>query len=377
MSERELRRRLAAVPVPDAAAEERSWRVVRAAFAEQQPAPRRLPSRVAIALVALGALAAAAASPPGRAVLTSVREAVGIERAEPALFSLPADGRLLVTSADGAWVVSPDGSRRLLGPYSEAAWSPFGRFVVVARRNELAALEPDGTVRWQLPRRHVRFPRWGGTATDTRIAYLTDSRLHVVPGDGTGDVDAGGLPAAARVAPAWQPGAEHVLAYATTRGRVYVYETAGALRWRSRPFAAPRQLHWSADGRRLLLVTRDRLVLFAAGRAEPLAITPLPGVVEAAFAPSGRAIAVVRARDVLLLDGDRLAGRPRELFAGAGRFDGIAWSPDGRWLTVSWPDADQWVFLRVRGAHRLRAVSNVRDQLGERATLRGWAPTGS
>ena len=64
--------------------------------------------------------------------------------------------------------------------------------------NELAALEPDGDVRWTLARPAVRFPRWGGTATDTRIAYLTGSRLHVVAGDGTGDDAVRGLPAAAR-----------------------------------------------------------------------------------------------------------------------------------------------------------------------------------
>jgi hypothetical protein len=372
MTERELRRALAQVRVPDAEAEERSWQVVRAAFAAREPSPRRLPVRAAVVLIALGALVAAAVSPPGRAILEGVREAVGIERAEPALFSLPAEGRLLVTSSEGAWVVSHDGGRRLLGPYAEAAWSPFGRFVVVARPNEVAALEPDGTVHWQLPRRDVRFPRWGGTTTDTRIAYLAGSRLHVVAGDGTGDVDAGGLPAAAAVAPAWQPGAQHVVAYVTTRGRVYVYETAGAFRWRSRPFAGARQLLWSADGRALLLVTRDRLVVFAAGRPEPLAVRPLRGVVEAAFAPSGREVAVVRARDVLLLDADRLGGRPDQVFAGAGPFGGLAWSPDGRWLAVSWRDADQWVFVRATGAHRLEAVSNVREQLGAGATLRGW-----
>jgi hypothetical protein len=375
MTERRLRRALEDLHLPSAETEERGWQMVRAAFAEREPVPRRIPVRPVLALALLGVLVAAVASPPGRAVLGSVREAIGVERAQPSLFALPAKGRLLVTSPAGAWVVADDGAKRLLGRYAEASWSPFGRFVIAARQHELVALEPDGTVRWQLARRNVRFPRWGGTRADTRIAYLTGSRLHVVAGDGTGDVDAGGLPAAAAVAPAWQPGARHIVAYVTTRGRVYLYAAdGGAVVWRSAPFAGARQLTWSADGRRLILVTRDRLILFAAGRPEPLSVTTLPGMLGAAFDPAGRRVAVVRARDVLLLDADRLPlrGRPERIFAGAGRLAGVAWAPDGRWLLVTWPDADQWVFMRSSGPHRLDAVSNVAEQFQGPASLAGW-----
>ena len=136
-----------------------------------------------MALVAVAGLL----SPPGRAVLDEIREVVGVEKAQPALFSLPAPGRLLVTADSGAWVVDADGSKRLLGNYREASWSPFGRFVVASRRNELVALTPDGDVRWSLARPDVRFPRWGGTKTDTRIAYLSDGTLRIVGGDGKGD----------------------------------------------------------------------------------------------------------------------------------------------------------------------------------------------
>ena len=149
----------------------RTWAVVRAAFAERQPIerrPRRL--RPVIALAVVFALVAAALSAPGRAVIDEIREAVGVERAQPALFSLPAGGRLLVASDVGIWLVQEDGSKRLLGDYREATWSPFGRFVVAVRENELAALELDGDVRWTLARPGVRFPRWTGTETDTRIA---------------------------------------------------------------------------------------------------------------------------------------------------------------------------------------------------------------
>jgi hypothetical protein len=354
------------VPLPgEFEARRRSWPVVRESFASREPARRRLPVRLrtVVAVAAALALVAAALSPPGTAVIDRVREAIGVAEAEPALFSLPARGRLLVVSDSGAWVVHPDGGKRRLGPWREASWSPFGRFVVVARRNELAAVEPDGDVRWKLARRDVRFPRWGGSRTDTRVAYLTGSRLHVVGGNGLGDVDAGGLPAAARVAPAWRPGSRHVLAYVSTRGRVHVYDSdSGSLAWRSGRFRGPRMLTWSSDGSRLVLVTRERIVVFGARRARPLASRRLSGVVDAAFAPGSHRFAAARARDVLVLDVDRPGAAPRTLFAGAGRFTDVAWSPDGVWLLIGWRDADQWVFVRPAGERRIEAVSDVAAQ---------------
>src|SRR5262249_31924555 len=152
-------------------------------------------------------------SSPGRAVLHRLRETVGVEKAQPTLFSLPAKGRLLISSDAGVWVVHADGSKRLLGRYAEASWSPHGRFVVAARRNELAALEANGRVHWTLARPRVRRPRWTGSNADTRIAYADQMGVRVVAGDGTGDrlVAAGGGPLA------WRPGSEFELAYVAGR----------------------------------------------------------------------------------------------------------------------------------------------------------------
>src|SRR5919201_6473455 len=166
----------------------RSWEVVRAAYEAREPVawPRRHPRALAAgALVA--ALVAAALSPPGRSVVHSPRKAVGVEHAETELFSLPAPGRLLVTGPGGTWIVNADGSRRRLGAYRDAAWSPHGLFVAATRGNELVALDPKGKVRWSLARRSPRFPAWTGTRSDTRIAYVSRGRLRVVAGDGTGD----------------------------------------------------------------------------------------------------------------------------------------------------------------------------------------------
>ena len=116
---------------------------------------------------------------------------------------------------------------------------PHGIYVAATRANELVALTPSGEERWSLARPAVRFPRWAGTATDTRIAYLTRSRLHVVRGDGTKDVDECGEPGAARVAPAWRPGDGFVLPCEPLRCHVHAAE-------QPLPFARPEELVLSA-----------------------------------------------------------------------------------------------------------------------------------
>ena len=368
MSERDVKRVLASVPV-DNHAEDRAWELVRSAFAEREPVVTHR-RRFGIAVVAVGAaVLAAALSPPGRAVVNAVRRSIGIERATPALFRLPSAGRLLVSGPGGAWVVATDGSKRLLGEYPQASWSPHGLFVVGARTNELATMEPSGRIHWTLARPQISFPRWSGTHTDTRIAYLTMTRLHVVGGDGRGDIDAEGLPAAARVAPAWRPSttALHVLAYVTTHGRVTVLNPdRGNVWWTSEGYAGPQALAWSPDGKRLVLAAQSKVVVFdgQSGRARTLHVE---GVRAVAFAPDGR-LALLRGRAVLLLDGSQL----RTLFIAPGRLAGLAWSPNGRWLLTGLPSADQWVFLQTSGGHRVLAVSHIRSQFDGEATLDGW-----
>jgi hypothetical protein len=52
----------------------------------------------------------------------------------------------------------------------------------------------------------------------------------------------------------------------------------------------------------------------------------------------------------------------------------IAWSPDGTWLLIGWPAADQLVFVRVGRTPKLSAVSNVSRQFRSRSFpgIGGW-----
>ncbi len=372
-----MKRELEHVEIPDEhEARERTWGVVSAAFAERTPTPPSPRRRLVpvIALAAVGAVVAAALSSPGRALFHAIRTTVGVQKAEPALFSLPAGGRLLVASGGGVWVVQDDGSKRRLGAYASASWSPHGRFVVATRPNALYALTPAGEERWSLARPSVRFARWTGSKTDTRIAYLTTSRLHIVGGDGRGDVDEGGLPAAARIAPAWRPGPGFVLAYANTRGRVLAYDAGRGADFWTRPaisarYRQPRSLEWSSDGARLLVVTADKLILFGARNATPISVRS-ERVVDAAFRPGTHEIAAVRRPGEV----SQVVLGSRVIFSTAGELRGLTWSPDGRWLLVGLPGADQWVFVRADG-RKIEAVSNVSAQFRSRAFPRvaGWA----
>ena len=359
-------------------ARERAWSVLEFAFAERQPVERRARIvRPAIAVAVVVAALAAVLSPPGRAVLDEIREAVGVERAQPALFSLPAPGRLLVASDAGLWVVQQDGSKRLLGPYREGSWSPFGRFVVASRENELAALEPDGDVRWTLARRDVRFPRWAGTETDTRIAYVDRSGLRIVAGDGTADRL---LVAGVRGPIAWRPGSGFVLAHVTPRSVRVLDASTRKLLWQApRPGGRPTALEWSSNGRRLLVLSPAALYVYDARGRMVDQNDPAEGWpnVDAAFRPDSADVAVAR------VHGSQstvfgLGRLPLQQFNGTGEFREVAWAPGGRWYLVTWPTADQWVFVRAEsGRQRIRAISNVTEQFRSSSfpRIEGWIAT--
>jgi hypothetical protein len=324
MSTRDVRGALLAVPVPDELeAQRRAWAVVREAYATREPVPRRdRRLRLLIAVAVLGALVVAALSPPGRSVGGWIYDKVaGEENAEPALFRLPAAGRLLVVSEQGPWIVRPNGSKRLLGSYENASFSPNALYVVVTDGRRVLALEPNGDPRWSLSRpTPVSDARWAPTP-GFRVAYREDDELRVVEAD------------------------------------------SGEELWSADPGAEPEQLVWSSDGGALLVVTTGgrHPVYRQDGRLLRMVETPRSwDILDAAFAPDTRQVAysafeAEEDRSAVFLGSERLQSVE-------GRLEDIVFSPNGKWLLTGWPEADQLLFLRLPGVSRIVAVSDVRRE---------------
>jgi hypothetical protein len=395
VSERDVRRRLVSISPPDELeAERRAWAVVRTAFEEREPVERPRPQlvRPLLVLAFVLALIAAVVNPP---VLNALRDALGRDREKtvyrPALFRLPANGRLLVNSAHGPWVVKPRGAKRLLGRYREASWSPRGKFVVALRAHELVALEPDGAVRWSLTRSgNLAFPRWSQElAGSTRIVYLRGRELRVVAGNDTGDRLLNRR--VARVAPAWRPGDTFDVSYVGRAGRVQVEEVdTGRPLWRSGRLGRPLALAWSGDGERLVVLLPHAAAVFGR-KGRRLGGTRVDGTAEAVtFQPRTHRFAVLSRDDstgrgtITLFDADTLRSSRRLLLSADGSFRDLAWSPDGKWLQTAWRTADAWLFVGPKG--RQKVVSSIGRQFssgpGGRASFPsvpegGWccAPT--
>lgn len=386
--------REAPIPIP-AEAEERGRRMVAAAYAQRQPQrrPVALP-RLALAFAVATLLTALLLSPAGAAVREWVDDVVASStpRPEPELAQIPGGGRLLVQSAAGPWIVQPDGSRRLLGSYEEATWSPRGLFVAAIEGRTLSAVEPDGDPRWSITAaRRVADPRWapGGE----RIAYRSGRALRVVAGDGTGDRLL--ARSTAPVAPAWFPLGDAGLAYVSSAGMLrIVHSEDGGDFAIGLAGTSVEEIEWGGGGAAILERSPGAL------RLQPVRLSKLqarPGigdrrdlpvpagatVVDAALAPERRLVAAVLThwRDhgthssVVVFDPE--AQRPRRLLNVPGSLGQVAWSPNGRRLLVAWPGADQWLFLPIgRGEPRAVAhISRAFDPGGRAASfprLEGW-----
>ncbi len=371
-SDRELRRELQKIQAPDELdAQRRAWPLVRSAFDARDPIawPRR--SMRPLFAVAVGVvLVAAALTPPGRALVGSVHDVIRTKKtkARPALTSLPAPGLLLVNSRQGPWLVRFDGSKRLLGPWWEGSWSPRGKYVAVTRGRELAAIDPyaKGAIRWSLARARVRGARW--SPDGFRVAYLSARTLRVVAGDSTGDTVLRQLVGA--TPPAWRPGAQHELAFSTVDGRLELVQTDSTkTRWRTGPGEVPKQLVWSEDGQRLLVLA-DRGLRVLDSNGKRLWVIRLPiGPSSVAFVRKSHRFVMIRysaatgRSDLVLLQAESNAGEARFLYSAPGDFGSLAVSPNGTWLLVGWVNADQWLFLRLTAA-KVIAVSNIAEQFG-------------
>ena len=368
-----LERALREAEPPDAGpARERARRTVLAAHAATNTR-RRARRAVPLVCTALAAVLAALFvtqrdSGPAQAVERLVREIVREPKATPApvprsAFALPAAGRLLVSGADGLFVVSRNGHRTALGDYRDAAWSPRGLFVAATKAHTLTALDPvNGHVRWRVaPGGAVSLPRWAPDGL--HIAYRAGRTLRIVYGNGEHDVIAGRDMAA--VAPAWRPNTLRTVAWAAKDGTVTVEDadTAKVL-WMFRS-GGVRHLVWSADGRTLLIAGRRHGTLHdvVAGTSTRLRL-------------DGELLAVAAARDrfaFAVRRGPRTEIRMRGsvLVSAAGRLDDLAWSPDGRWLLAGDATTGEWLLARATGRASVSSLS-VERRFGAGARTQGW-----
>lgn len=386
---RRLRDELHSARPPRAAeAERRAWEVVRAAHSERDAVRRPAgPRRLAMAALAAALAAVLVLSPAGAKVGDWIGDVVdpSPDATPSTLGALPSDGRLLVVGPGGPWVVSADDGRRRLGDFGDATWSPGGLFVAAARGRELVALEPDGDERWARPAPGQVFtPRW--SPDGFRIAYRSGGDLWVAAGDNT---SAGRLARGIGPAPpAWRPRSPspgQVVAFSSGRRVRIVEEDTPRLIGMTPPGPVPRELWWTADGRRLVAVSAGEIRVYGA-RGRLLRRIALRAGVRAtgsALDAAGRRLAVAveetarRASEVLVyrLDG-RGRAAPDRLYAGPGSFEGLTWSIDGRVLVLGLPEADQWLLVRPRAREPLREVSGIRKTFagGSRAAARATAP---
>jgi hypothetical protein len=322
---------------------------------------------------------------------------------------LPAPGDLLISGPNGSWIVRHDLRATNLADAAEADWSARGNYVALSASSGLVVKDTSGAVRWTVNRPHVANIAWA-PGDGYRVAYRSGWQLRVVNGDGTGDRLIDRL--AAFVTPAWRPGplGEYELAYVGPGGQVIVRDIDSP--WRSasrrlltRSRARVEALAWAGPDR-LLVQRAGALLLIDAhghvlasqpkptrGRFTALTASPVSGT--AAFVQTGgagRASVVwsVRLRAEQAprspAGATNRAAVPRLLaagaqitFAGKATIHSLAFSPDGRWLAFTWPQADQLLFQRIRGRPRLLTVGSVKHRLAHDGNpaasgVVGWAP---
>ena len=393
-----LRQLLRTMPVPGAAeAERRGLALVEAAFAEREGAAElRRPSlpQLAIALAITTLIAALLLSPAGAAVRDWIGDVFepGVENAEPALTRIPGGGRLAVSSPAGPWVVQPDGSRRLLGHYREATWSPHGLYLAAAAGRTLTAVEPDGDPHWSIAAAApVTDPRW--SPSGYRIAYRAGRQLRVVDADGEAHTRL--RAAAAAIAPSWSPQGVPDLAYVDAKGRLTIAEANSGVRIASAPtLQGIDKIEWGADQElleasatsvRLRPIVLEKLASgVRLGQARSVSLPGSGHVADAALSPDGSKLAVLRqfggvaqARAEVDLVAVR-SGTVRRLWRTPGHLGEIVWSPDSSRLLLTWPQADQWLFVPVEGRARVRAVADISRQFAPGTpaaafpTVSGW-----
>jgi dipeptidyl aminopeptidase/acylaminoacyl peptidase len=392
VTEQELRELLRNAPLDlEPKSEQRAWHAVRGAY-QLRPAPRsRWTARrsvVAVATIAIAALIAlGAVTGPRQAVAHWLRDAFGLS-AQPhitrGLNGLPGGGRLLIETAHGPWLVNANGTRRGLGTYTGAAWSPHSLYVVAWRGVKLAALNLAGVRQWELTApEEISSARW--SPDGYRIAFLAGAALHVVAADSSGEHTLSN--AVAPIPPTWQPrtGGSHRLTLVTSAGAIEQIDAdTDTPIWSAHPGEPARRLLWSPRGDLLLVLGTHELSEYNSAGSLLTRMKPGGATIESAAFTSQRKFALVirptrgRPDSIELLSiGPNPAAKI--LYTGLERVSDLNASPNRKWLLAASPSADEWIFIRIPSPGRLLASTNITDAFQRRTDttasfpqLAGW-----
>src|SRR5215469_10059415 len=145
----------------------------------------------------------------------------------------------------------------------------------------------------------------------------------------------------------------------TSRGKAFSFANwEGAVAQHGQPDGVRfRLLTWLNDGRRLVAVASDSgtaetmTVLQADGSAPAHVLSGLDlgRVVELELSPTAEVVAIANHRNQLLLVDLRVPSPALRVLDRSefGELDGIAWSPDGRWLAYGFPDSPQTSVIKI------------------------------
>ncbi len=243
-------------------------------------------------------------------------------------------------------------------------------------RNELAALEPDGDVRWTLARPRRSSPRWAGTASGhadrlrrprrpprrRRRRHRRPARSHR-PGGGLlrgAPARSGSSRTSSRTRFASRRWSRDVWSGRRSEGRASPYSRSSG---RPTAVASSSSPH-TAFASSMPAVASSRGMTPRTGRG-----TSTRHSVPAPTTSPWCAGTARRAPSSSCVPGGRSSAAPDGSAASTGR-------PTDAGCCVGWPTADQWVFVRSDGK-RIRAVADVAGQFRSRTFPRveGWCCT--
>jgi len=133
----------------------------------------------------------------------------------------------------------------------------------------------------------------------------------------------------------------------------------------------PRKLGWSSDGKLLLVFKPYATRVYDMSGKVVAQDDPSDATLDrdAAFVPGTHQVVAIRAAGggssvFRFFDG-------LTVFQGSGVFRQLAYSPNGRWLLITWPTANQWVFVRSQ-PRKIVGAARISNQFGGYPRIASW-----